>query len=295
MTKVLIVDDSKEMRGLLKLCFSTAGFGILEAATGSEAVQAFDIHHPSIIILDLTLPDMDGLEVCSKIRAKPFGTTSYIMMLTARAETEDKVYGLEHGADAYLTKPINPQEVMAQLRVGLRTVEDRRNNLQDPLTGTFGRRAFDLLIEHSIARNRRHDSSLALAKIDIDNFKKIGDTHGSETASAILQEFSDLLQRHSRQSDLYFRLSGNEFAWLLTEADEHGALIATERFRTAVEGHRFNKTCSLTVSIGVTELCGREDSTSLCRRADDALYSAKDAGGNRIESSQAPQSAMARA
>ena len=93
MTTVLIVDDSKEMRGLLKLCFSTAGFGILEAATGHEALATFEALHPSIIILDLTLPDMDGLEVCSHIRAKPFGTTCYIMMLTARSETRTRCAG----------------------------------------------------------------------------------------------------------------------------------------------------------------------------------------------------------
>jgi len=293
MTTVLIVDDSKEMRGLLKLCFSTAGFGILEAATGHEALATFEALHPSIIILDLTLPDMDGLEVCSHIRAKPFGTTCYIMMLTARSETQDKVCGLENGADAYLTKPLDPQEVMAQLRAGLRTVEDRRNSLQDPLTGTFGRRAFDLLIEQNVARNRRYESGLSLIKIEIDNFRAIRDTHGSETADMVLQEFSGLLGRNSRQSDLYFRMGGQEFAWLLTDTDESGAAIAAERFRNAIQSHQFQGAGTLTVSLGIAELCHREKSSSLCRRADDALDRAKQAGGDRIERSQAPQKSAA--
>lgn len=288
MTKVLIVDDSLGLRSLLNICFAAAGLEVIEAADGRQALQAVELHEPTIIILDVMLPDMSGIEVCNLIRSEPCGATSYVIMLSARNDSEDKISGLESGADAYLTKPIEADEVMAQLRVGLRTVEDRRNSLLDPLTGIFGRRAFDHLLNQTIARSRRYNTALTLAMIDIDNFKSVNDTCGHVVGDTVLKKFSELLRDQSRQSDLYFRWGGEEFAWLLSETDARGAAIAAERFRTAVSDYTFEDVGTLTTSIGVAVLTADEDSGSLCRRADDALYRAKKTGRNRIVFSQIP-------
>ncbi len=292
MMKVLIVDDQPELRHVLRICLSAAGLEILEAGNGQKALAAVKEHSPEIIILDVMMPDLNGTEVCSRIRQTAPGTSAYIIMLSARAEVTSRVCGLESGADAYLTKPFEPQEIMAQLRVGIRAVESRKSFLTDSLTGILGRRAFDALFGQTIARSHRHKVPLSLAIIDIDNFKVINDAGGHAAGDKVLREFAQLLRAEARDSDLYFRWGGEEFTWLLSDTDLNGARIATERFREKVARHQFPGVGQLTVSIGVAILEELEDGTSLSARADAALYRAKDGGRNRIEFDQ-PQAPSA--
>jgi diguanylate cyclase (GGDEF)-like protein len=286
MMKVLIVDDQPELRHVLRICLSAAGLEILEAGNGQKALAAVKEHSPEIVILDVMLPDVNGIEVCSQIRQTAPGMSSYIIMLSARTEITHRVTGLESGADAYLTKPFEPQEIMAQLRVGIRAVENRKSFLTDPLTGIFGRRAFDALLDQTIARSHRHQVPLSLAMIDIDNFKMVNDSGGHATGDAVLREFAELLCQEARESDLYFRWGGEEFTWLLSDTDLAGARIATDRFREMVTRKQFAAVGSLTVSIGVAVLNEAENGASLCARADAALYRAKDGGRNRVECDQ---------
>lgn len=286
MATVLIVDDSADVRELLSIWVAADGNEVLEAATGEEALELVEQHQPGIVILDVMMPRMSGIEACERIRAQPSGVIAYIIMLSAKSETADKISGLETGADAYLTKPFEPAEVIAQLHVGLRTVEERRNAILDPLTGLFGRRAFDLMLDRTIARSNRHRSPLSLVVVDIDHFKAVNDTHGHAAGDEVLADFADMLRQHCRDSDLPFRWGGEEFAWLLSETDTAGAMVAAQRFRAAVEFHRFPKAGRLTVSAGITEFRSGDTPEDLFKRADAALYRAKSNGRNRVESSE---------
>ncbi len=280
MVKVLIVDDQPELRHVLQICLRAAGLEILEAANGTKALDRVKEHAPEIIILDVMLPDMNGIEVCSRIRTETNASNAYIIMLSAKTDTSHRVAGLENGADAYLTKPFQPDEIMAQLRVGLRAVENRRSYLQDPLTGIFGRRAFDAMLEQTIARCHRHDEALSMVMIDIDRFKTINDTFGHHAGDEVLKGIAALLKTEARESDLYFRWGGEEFVWLLSDTDENGALVAAERFRSKIKNHTFPDAGAVTVSLGISTLNPNEDGMSLCKRADEALYEAKEAGRN---------------
>ncbi len=241
------------------------------------------------------LPDLNGTEVCSRIRQTAPGTSAYVIMLSARTETVHRVSGLESGADAYLTKPFEPQENMAQLKVGIRAVENRKSFLTDPLTGIFGRRAFDALLDQTVARCHRHQAPLSLAMIDIDNFKTVNDTGGHSAGDRVLREFAELLCREARESDLYFRWGGEEFAWLLSDTDLIGANIAAERFRELVSNTQFSGIGNITVSIGLAALASGENGKNLCARADATLYRAKDSGRNRVECDVAQPKVAARA
>ena len=295
MMKVLIVDDQPELRHVLRICLSAVGVEILEAGNGEKALAAIKEHNPEIIILDVMLPDLSGIEVCSRIRQTAPGATAYVIMLSARTETTHRVSGLESGADAYLTKPFEPQEIMAQLRVGIRAVENRKSFLTDALTGIFGRRAFDTLLEQTVARCHRHQVPLSLAMMDIDNFKSVNDTGGHSAGDKVLREFAELLGQQARESDLYFRWGGEEFAWLLTDTDITGARIAVERFREIVSGREFSGIGNITVSIGLVGLLNNEAVSGLCARADELLYQAKANGRNRVECDLPQISAAARA
>lgn len=295
MMKVLIVDDQPELRHVLRICLSAVGLEILEAGNGEKALAAIKEHSPEIIILDVMLPDLNGFEVCSRIRQTTPGTSAYVIMLSARTETTHRVSGLESGADAYLTKPFEPQEIMAQLRVGIRAVENRKSFLTDPLTGILGRRAFDTLLDQSIARCHRHQVPLSLGMIDIDNFKTVNDTGGHSAGDKVLREFAGLLRQEARDSDLYFRWGGEEFSWLFSDTDLTGARIAAERFRELVAKREFSGIGNITVSIGLAALVAGEPGASLCARADAALYRAKTEGRNRIECDVPRAPAAARA
>jgi diguanylate cyclase (GGDEF)-like protein len=284
MATILIVDDCPEMRSLLKLCVPPNCHRVFEAADGLQALALIEKCRPDVVVLDVMMPGMDGIELCDRIRDdSPGPIMPYIIMLSAKNDTIDKVSGLDSGADAYLCKPCDPSEIKAHLRLGLRTFEERSASLTDTLTELFGRRAFDAMLEHAIARNNRHNSPLCMVMIDIDLFKAVNDTYGHSAGDAVLVTFSELFREQSRDCDLPFRWGGEEFAWLLSDTKLQGAAVATERLRTVIENHDFPYVGSLTVSIGVAELCPLESAVSLCRRADEALYRAKSDGRNCVE------------
>ena len=284
MVKVLIVDDQPELRHVLQICLRAAGVDVLEAGNGEQAVSVIREHNPEIIFLDVMMPGRSGIELCSYIRAQTNSSGAYIIMLSAKSDTGHRVSGLESGADAYLTKPFQPDEIMAQLKVGLRAVENRRSYLEDPLTGIFGRRAFDALFERTVARSQRHESPLSMAMIDIDRFKAINDAHGHHTGDNVIKDTAEILRSRARESDLYFRWGGEEFAWLMPDTDVNGAICAAERLRRAVNETAFDTVGTVTVSIGTSTLRKGEDASDFSRRADEALYDAKQAGRNRVAS-----------
>ena len=287
MSKILIVDDCPDVLVLLDLCISADGHEVLQATNGHQALDLAKKNNPAVIILDVTMPGMNGIEVCKRIRQDSFSVTQpYIIMLSAKSATNDKVTGLDKGSDAYLCKPFVPAELVAQLRVGLRIFEERKNALSDPLTLLLGRRALDVMLPKAVARGNRKGSSLSFAMIDIDHFKAVNDAYGHATGDAVLTAFGGLFTNISRTSDLPFRWGGEEFSWLLFDTDLTGAAIAAERLRAAVKTHVFPSVHKISCSIGIAALSHQESAESLCHRADEALYQAKTNGRDRVEFSK---------
>jgi len=282
MAKVLVVDDHPLARELTAKLIGLEGHDVREADGGEAALKVIAEATPQIIVLDVQMPDINGLEVCRQLRADIKTASIYIIMLSAKDKTDERIMGLDVGADAYLTKPYEAKELKAHIRVAERTVTDRHLAMHDSLTGLFNRRAFDELLAREVASCKRYGGTLSLVTIDLDHFKKVNDTYGHDVGDNVLQELADILRKVSRPSDLPCRWGGEEFSWLLPKTDIDGARQAAERLRREVEKHSFAAIDAQTASLGVAEFRTDENGEALCRRADLALYKAKETGRNKV-------------
>ncbi len=283
MTKILIVDDNADIRDVIRLNLASEGYEILEAENGYEGLEVLKSFRPDIVILDVMMPKMNGLEVCKNIRDNLSIEATYIIMLSGKRGTGDRVSALDTGADSYLTKPFESEELKALIRVGLRTVEDRRQAMYDGLTELYNRYSFKKMLHKELISVERYGRALSLVMIDLDHFKHINDTYGHDTGDSALKDFAELLRDASRPCDLPCRWGGEEFVWLLPETGIEGAAAAAERLRMAVEDHRFKDIGSITASFGVSMAVDNDSAGAFCKRADEALYLAKAGGRNRVE------------
>jgi two-component system cell cycle response regulator len=255
----------------------------LETENGNFGVKAAKELGPDLVIPDVMMPEMDGLDACRLIRVEPACAAIYVFMLSAKNETIDKVFGLDIGADSYMAKPIEADELKAQIRAGLCTVENRRQAIYDALTGLFNRRSFDDLMAREMASKERYEHALSLVMIELDHFKAVNDTHGHDSGDALLRDLADILRNVCRPSDLPCRWGGKEFVWLMPETDLEGASQAAERLRADIESHRFEKVGTLTASLGIAQAGQSDSAEQVHKRADEALCRAKDGGRNRVE------------
>lgn len=283
MEKILIVDDNEKMRKMLRRHLSRAGYEVAEAADGSGALEEIKTNLPDVVLLDVMMPDMTGFDVCERLRNTPRNELVYLIILTGVATEEHKVQGLDAGADDYVTKPFNVEELLARVRVGLRTVKKKREAVIDPLTKLYNRNFFDSYLAQEVEKAKRYQRELSLIMGDIDRFKQFNDTYGHLVGDRVLTAVSQILRMHCRQSDIAVRWGGEELAVLLPETGREGAETVAERIRQAVEENQFDDIHRITISLGVAEL--KTDGRDLLSRADDALYKAKEAGRNRVVSS----------
>jgi two-component system, cell cycle response regulator len=305
--RILVVDDNPDNVDIIDARLSSRGYAIETASNGQEALDKVRANPPDLILLDVMMPLIDGFEVSRRIkndRELPFIP---IILVTARTESEDKVEGLDAGADDYLGKPIDFPELEARVRSMLRIKKlqdelDGKNkqleeaNLQlrelsitDGLTGLFNHRHVHDLLHEEHERSKRSGDFVAIAMLDLDRFKQLNDTHGHPTGDIVLSETSRILRENAREIDMIGRYGGEEFIAVLPGADEEAAFQFAERVRLAVEEHVFRddtKEIRMTLSGGVAS--GRAVDfpvpDELIRRADQALYEAKGAGRNRIVS-----------
>jgi len=292
--KILIVEDEPVSRRLLEATLCRWNYEVVTTIDGREAWEVLQQPEaPSLVISDWMMPDMDGLELCNKIRESEKLGYTYLIMLTARERKEDVIKGLEAGADDYLTKPFDHEELHCRVKIGERIINLERHILQlantDSLTGVLNRRAFMERIEIEVERAIREDSPLSLIMTDLDHFKNVNDQHGHQAGDLVLQEFAEQLCTLSRQYDFVGRYGGEEFAICFPGADEVNVSFIAERIRNQVEDLRIlaaGSSCciQITASFGAAALqrhC-HESLTSLIARADGALYNAKRSGRNCV-------------
>ena len=271
MVEVLIVDDEVTIREMLSVHFDLAKYTFREAGNGEEALERLNDHVSDVVVLDVMMPVMDGLETCRRIRENPRTALSYVIMLTAKDSVDDKVAGLDLGADAYLAKPFDPKELMAQVRVGIRTFWDRQNTLMDPLTNLFNGRSFNAFLEMEIGRAARYGHPLSLVLLELDEFRALNDSLGNAVGDRILVQVAELLAGSSRRGDLTSHWVGERFAWLLPECDIETVSAAKDRLLEVIAAFDFGIDQKISVSSGTAKLEERENPSSLIRRAESAL------------------------
>jgi diguanylate cyclase (GGDEF)-like protein len=255
--------------------------------------------HPLLAILDWSMPSMSGVEVCQEVRQRKDARYIYIILLTGRAETKDRILGLYAGADDYLTKPFDINDLEVRVRTAQRILElqdrllaigeeMRRQALHDELTGLHNRRAIDEILEREVSRAQRSGSSLGLVLCDIDNFKRINDSFGHQVGDSVIREIGKRMKAVLRPYDVIGRYGGEEYIVILPDADLRLAQEIAERLRIAVYEHKLEPSTGgirVAISLGVTALAKGDtpDLERLIRAADTALYRAKEAGRNRVE------------
>ncbi|HKM73293.1 MAG TPA: diguanylate cyclase, partial [Stellaceae bacterium] len=208
------------------------------AADGFEALAKIEAEKPDIVLLDVMLPEMDGFEVCRRIKSDPATEHIPVIMVTARSDVDDLVKGFEAGADDFVTKPFSGLALMARVRAQLRQkqrYESIREQLRvDPLTGAFNRGYFDVHAWRLAARCRAARKSLAVLMLDVDNLKQVNDAHGHAVGDRVLKEIVNRVTSALRPSDLVARMGGDEFAVAMPEMGLAAALQIAERLRSRV-------------------------------------------------------------
>jgi diguanylate cyclase (GGDEF)-like protein len=266
--------------------------------------------NPDLILLDVMMPRMSGYEVAQHLQDRPSSVNIPIIFVTAKAEMEDRVTGLEMAVD-YVCKPFAAPELLARVRAALRMrklqEELRVSNEQlshlaitDGLTGLCNRRHFDSQLEDELRRAQRFGNSLSIVMFDLDRFKSINDNWGHAQGDIVLQSFGDVLQNSSRRIDTVARVGGEEFGSILPATEEVGACSFAEKVRATVEALEVplvraregssEDSLSVTVSAGiaVARKVESEDAKMtrlaevLVHAADKALYEAKEGGRNRV-------------
>ena len=296
---ILVVDDNPDNLEIISTRLRFRGYDVALAERGDEAIQKVHQESPDLILLDIMMPDMDGYEVARRIRAEEDIAYIPIIVVTARDSTEDKVTGLDAGADDYLTKPINVPELEARVRSMLRIkrlqdeLEEKNRELEqlsisDGLTGLYNHRHLHELLQEEFERSRRTSEPISVVMFDLDYFKQVNDTHGHQAGDAVLIELANILRETAREIDRLGRYGGEEFMAILPDSDAEAGTTFAERVREIVEERRFeigaNGSLDMTISAGVATY--PDDDADGPRRlvhyADQALYSAKNTGRNRV-------------
>ncbi|MFI4881840.1 MAG: diguanylate cyclase [Phycisphaerales bacterium JB064] len=287
---VLVVDDSPLVHRLLKARLRDENIELIHAHSGEEALEVICTQEIATVLLDLSMPGMDGFEVLRALGNKDDATHLPIIVLSGQQDSQDKIMAFALGAMDYITKPFDLAELRARLRSALRIhrlvgMLSERAQL-DGLTGLWNRSHLDERLAQLVLSAERSDRPMSLALLDLDHFKSINDNYGHPAGDAALQGAADVIASTARGSDIPCRYGGEEFAILMPETTPEQARILCERLRQAIEARQWpaHPDRKITVSIGV---CGAEGASGVAPKqwlaeADAALYKAKETGRNRV-------------
>ena len=296
---IVVVDDDAAIRRLVRLFLKRAGYQIVECTTGAEAREVLWSTMWDLAILDRRLPDLDGVVLAQQLKTNPDFRTRYLIMLTGEDEQEDKVEGLELGADDYITKPFQYPELLARIRAGKRIVDLQKElvetnkrlellSITDGLTKLNNHRYFQDELARAFEEAQRYQRPLSLAMIDIDFFKKVNDTYGHAVGDDVLKQVAKLYKDSVRSTDLVARYGGEEFAVMMPETNLHDGIAFAEKVRKILESTPMATQIGplpVTVSIGVASVPHSRIHTAkeLIIAADKALYRAKKNGRNQVQ------------
>ncbi|MGE3539186.1 MAG: diguanylate cyclase [Candidatus Tectimicrobiota bacterium] len=302
--KILIAEDDPVSRRLLEVTLSKWGYEVIACADGARAWEVLQQPDaPQLVILDWMMPHMDGLQVCKQVRdpeKRPAEPYVYIILLTAKSQKADMVTGLEAGADDYLTKPFDAQELRMRLRAGRRILDlldelvrareiMREQARKDSLTQLCTRATVLEMLQKELDRAQRsveREMPVSVVLADLDHFKQINDTYGHLAGDAVLREAARRMREAVRPYDCIGRYGGEEFLLVLSNCDTIGAVGLAQRLLQAVSKEAIilaEGSVMVTLSAGVATSGTLQDAELLVGLADTALYRAKRSGRNRVE------------
>jgi diguanylate cyclase (GGDEF)-like protein len=288
---VVLVDDSADVHRLIKARLRSEPYELTAFGNGSEALDAFKQRVPSLVLLDLDMPGMDGFAVIRAIKATPAMASTPIIILSGLSDAQDKVAAFDLGATDYVTKPFDFSELRARIRSALRIEHLLRLLAEraevDGLTGLANRAAFNRRWTQEASEAQRYGRKLSLAVLDIDHFKRINDTFGHPAGDEVIQGFANVITASIRDCDIACRYGGEEFCIIMPETGADDAAVVGERVRAAMSKSVWPKhpehtvTCSIGIA-GTSVATAAPSAQDWLARADKALYAAKQGGRNRV-------------
>ena len=295
MSRILVVDDIPANVEILSIHLNDEGYEVVEALSGKQALAILQQSGQDgeaeidLILLDVMMPIMSGLEVLAHIKKDTQTQNIPVILVTANADEQNVAGGLDMGAFDYIIKPYSLLVLLARVRTALREKE-RQDLLEkwattDPLTEHFNRRYFFEMAHRELDRSNRLHSPLSFIMLDIDHFKMVNDQHGHLVGDVALVRLAKILRQQLRSVDLCCRYGGEEFVLCLPDTHLEGAKDVAERIRLAIlqETIDTNQGLSLSISISLGVADNQEDQSveGILKRADAALYQAKDGGRNQ--------------
>ena len=329
MTTILIVDDSEDNLTLTSLVLEKDGHKIITARSGRDALRIAQHDQPDVILLDVQMPDLDGFEVCRRLKADIDTSRIPVLFLSAKHRDIDSMsLGLSLGAEDYIVKPFSSIELRARVSVLARlkrqmdelgqknqelaaaneALEETNSQLleaqqaleqmavTDPLTALYNRRYFTERLSEAFGMIDREPVAIHIIMFDLDHFKNVNDTYGHQMGDAVLLQFSHILRRAVRKNDIIARIGGEEFVIAMFNIPSDRANAAADRIRAEVEKYKFESDgykLRMTTSVGVASYpdLKLENPTleKMLQEADEALYYAKTHGRNRMVVAPTPK------
>ena len=295
---ILVVDDTAENLDILAELLKD--YDIIDTTCGRDVLNIAKNDKIDLILLDIVMPEMNGYEVCKKLKADEKTKNIPVIFLTAKTDEQSIERAYDVGGIDYIVKPFKPKELLARVNTQLymqKLINDLKKSkeklklltLTDPMTKLYNRRYFSSISKDILNLAKRNKEHIAVLMIDIDRFKDINDTYGHYFGDEVIISLADEFKKQKRESDVVFRFGGEEFLILLPNTDIKGAKILAEKIRIAIENKILHfpnkKDLKYTISIGISasKLSNKqEDIQEIINRADKALYKAKKDGRNKV-------------
>jgi diguanylate cyclase (GGDEF)-like protein len=298
--RIVVVEDDPSILRLLDKVLGSKEMEVITCPTGTEGIATLETVEWDLCILDRGLPDMDGMEICRRIKANARFDAHQVIVLSGYGSLDARVEALDLGADDYIIKPFHPLELLARVNASRRVVEMQKQlvamaerleelSVRDALTGVYNRRHFGTALHNAFDHSTRYQRPLSVAIIDVDRFKNINDSLGHQAADVVLAEVAKRFTRSVRSTDYLARYGGEEFVALLPETELDDALCFAEKLRQEVAAAPVEladgSAVPVTVSVGAASLSHTTFTTpaEMVAAADLALYRAKHNGRNRVE------------
>ncbi len=284
--KILVVDDDGSIRRVIRMDLEKAGYIVYTAYNGIEGLEMVKEVEPDLIISDIEMPKMDGVEFYEKLRTED--TSIPFIFLTGSSDEERKISVLKLGVDGYLTKPFSKKELIVRVESLLEKAKKITQNIYvDALTKVYNRKFINEKLPAKIEKAIDTFTPLSVAMCDIDHFKKINDVYGHQAGDMVLSFLGNFLKTHVRGNDIVARYGGEEFLILLEGIEKKDAYNVMERLRETLSKEEIDidngRKIKITISIGISSF--PDDGSTLkelIEASDIALYKAKNGGRNRV-------------
>ena len=304
--RILVIEDSRAQAAKIVEMLENSGYTAIWAEGGITGLRLAKTEQPDLVLLDVLMADMDGHSVCRWLKVHEATSDIPVIMLTVKSDVKDRVEGLNVGADDYLPKPFNQQELEARIYAALRRrmqreeLQKRNSELEemlfrveymamtDALTGLYNRRRFNDVLKRELATAWRYHNPLTCIMMDIDLFKGINDKYGHPAGDEVLKAIAEVLTESLREVDIAARYGGEEFALLMPHTSKQNAVVAAERIMEKIHAAEIETqegiVVQFTVSMGIADIkdIKTNEMDELIRVADSALYEAKRLGRDRI-------------